>query len=907
MREAPPRLAEAILRRVLPREDREFILGDLEQQYRTRSRDKRGALRWYWWQVSHAILTRGRDAVWGESAGHRSVRALDTVVAMQQIAPSGRLLQGLADLLGDVRIGLRTLSRDRNFAGTMVLTLALGIGATTSIFSMIEGVLLRPLPYPDANRIVTVTTGALPRTGVNELPFSSGGYWHFADNQGVFEAFGAYTLPSRGYLLGDGPPEVIGFTRMTVSAFDVLGVTPLLGRLPTRDEEAARSAVALISHSLWVSRFGSDPSVIGRTLEENSPIEIIGVMPPDFDFPTQDVDVWRLPSLDPTRRDTGGIGGGGHSFFAIGKLRAGVAVDEAIVDGERIVAGFDEIGYTATELNGLFDGTVRIEPLVDEVLGGADEPLIIAFGVSLFLLVLTCANVACLFVVRAEGRTRELAVRVALGAGRRRALQHALVESLLLTGAGGALGVLSAFVGNAVLVSIGPTSIPRLDGIGLNATVLLFATCTTVAAGILGGVLPVLQAGSRGSLGRLRSGSIRGTIRARPNRVLGALAVSQAALAVILLVGAGLMIRSFQELRSTNPGFDPSGVLTFNLTVGIGPDRRPDDFYFPLLDRLAAIPRVVSVAGTESLPMTGVVTEVGGTLGPLQIDEFPPSEGQLRENFLVKRTLPGYFATMRIPVLEGREFVQDDYSPNFAGSAFVISEAVKRRYWPNETALGKRLTWGRLNGPVVGVVGDVRHRGLEAPADEIIHSAQIIGRTMMIAMRVDGDPERFVNPVHEVLSDYDPEIPVTRVQTMSGIVTDSFDRTSFTMTLLLLAGLSGLVVCAVGVFGVISHVARQQSTEIGVRLALGAAPAMIRNHVIARAMGLAAIGVAMGLAGAVGLSGVLGTYLFGVGRLDAAALLGASSTLLLVSFTSSLVPAWRAARTAPGIALRRDG
>ncbi len=817
------------------------------------------------------------------------------------------LVARLSSLAQDGRVGFRTLARDRAFTAAMVLTLALGIGATTAIFSLIQGVLLRPLPYPDADRIVTVATGAVPRTGLSELPFSEVGYWHFADNQQSFEAFGAYTLPSRGYLLGDGPSQDIGIARITVDAYDALGVTPILGRLPTVEEESSGSSVALISHDLWVRWFGSDPAVIGRALEDDSPIEIIGVMPAGFDFPTPEVDVWRLTSLDPTSRDTGRIAGFGHSFLAIGKLKPGVTLEEAVAEGESLVAGFDRIGYTAGELSSLFDGTVVIEPLVDEVLGGADEPLLIAFGTSLFVLLIACTNVASLLLVRAESRTREQAVRVALGADRGRVLQYMLMESLLLIVGGGLLGVAVASVGTSVLVSMGPTSIPRLDEIGVDLPVLLFTMAITVGAGVLAGVLPVLSAGSRRSLGALRTHSLGATVRTRRNSVLGVLVVGQAALALVLLVGSGLMIRSFHELRSTSPGFEPEGVLTFSLTVGVGPNRRPDTFYFPLLDRLAAVPRVISVAGTESLPMTGVVPEIGGTLGPLQVDEFPAPEGQLRENFLVKRTTPGYFATMGIPILEGREFVRDDFSPGFTETAFVISDAVKRRYWPDESALGKTLTWGRLNGPVVGVVGDVHHRGLEAPPGAIIHSAQIIGRTMMIAVRVDGDPQLVASGVRAAVSQYDPEIPVTRVQTMSSIVADSFDRTSFTMTLLLLAGISALALCAVGIYGVISHVARQQSTEMGVRLALGADPANVRNLVIVRGVVLAGFGIAIGLAGATALSGVLGSYLFGVERFDVTTLLGASTALLAVAVASTLVPARRAAGTPPAVALRADG
>lgn len=838
-------------------------------------------------------------------------QALITFGGLERIKERTRDARGLRwfdDLVTDARLAVRTLGRNRAFAATTVLTLTFGIGANTAIFSVVQGVLVRPLPYPDADRIVRVAAGARPKTGLDEIPFSRQGYWHFADNQESFEAFGDYHWDDRvrAALTDAGPPEDIIVARVSSSAFEVLGIQPQLGRLPTLEDEELSNSVAVISHEMWAGRYASDPSVIGRDIADDWPVEIIGVMRPGFDFPSPEVDVWRITGLNSASREVTGFQAGMHGWSAIGRLKPGVTLEQATADAEALIAGFAELDYEPADLEGLFDGTAIVRPIKDEIVGGARTPLLIALATAVFVLLISCSNVANLLLVRSESRSREQAIRLALGSSRGRLTQYIMMESAILTLAGTVGGVALAFVGTSILVASAPAGMPRLDQVGLNTTVLLVTTAVSIVAALFFCLAPSWAARSRGPRDRLRSGVYKSTMDGKRSRVLDGLVVTQTALGLILLVGSGLMIRSFQQLRSVDPGFEVDGVLTFWLTVSVTElPRGPSGFYFELLDRLAEVPGVESVAGTESLPMTGVVREIGSaTLGTVQIDEFPAAEGELNPNFITKRTTPGYFETMGIPIVEGREFTRDDYSPNFTETAFIVSAAVKRKYWPDESALGKRLTWGRLNGPIVGVAGDVRHRGLEVPAEEIVHSAQIIGRTMMIAVRTAHSPGRVFQEVGRATRELAPGVPITRVRMMSDILADSFSRTSFTMNLLVLAGLLSLLLAAVGLYGVLSHVIHQRSREMALRLALGADPGRVRSMVVLRGVKLGLVGVVIGLGGAAILSRFLGSLLFGVPPLDMRTYVIASVVLLGVAVASSAIPALRAAATPPATALR---
>ena len=812
----------------------------------------------------------------------------------------------MSSLVHDLRIAVRALAKAPTFALITVATLAVAIGANSAIFSVVDGVLLRPLPYPDADRIVRVSAGVLPQAGGGaEAPFSDRGYWHFKDNNRSFEAFGGYEAGNAQWpLTNDGPPLQVDVALMTLSAFEVIGVQPQRGRLPTPEEDVPDAPqVVLISDGLWVDRYGADPGIVGRTIELNGVTrEVIGVMPPDYDFPTPQTDVWAPDRLNPASENFGG-----HHIQGIARLASGVTLETAEADAESLIGRFDEIGYGPEWFVGIFSGEAVVRTLKDEIVGDSRQPLLILLGTVAFVLLIACSNVANLLLVRAESRTRERAVRIALGSGRGRLMQYVLAESMLLSLVGGAAGILLAWIGTRALVSAGPASIPRLDEIGLNANVLLFTTAVSVVAGLLIGLLPALRAGSKRTLAALRDGGRGSTIGRDRHRARSVLVVGQVALALILLVGSGLMVRSFQQLRSVDPGFDPQGVMTFRLSPP--PSKYPGgdataQFYDQLIERLEAIPGATSAGGITNLPLTG-----GGAILTTQIDDFPTPEGEFPPTFLIRRATPGYFETMGMPVVEGRAFTADDHNARLG--SLIISESIKRQYWPSESALGKRMTTAGAPARVVAVVGDVHDTGLEIPAEQFVYKPMLdsVGggvRPMMIAVRTDGDPETLVPGIRSAVEGLDPDLPITELQSMEDILGDSLSRTSFTMSLLLLAAVVALFLGSVGIYGVLSYVASQRTAEMGVRLALGADAATVRKIILSQGMLLAVIGVSMGLAGAFALGGVMSSMVYGVSPADPVTLVGVSVVFLAVAAGASLVPAARAARTPPAVALRAD-
>lgn len=814
----------------------------------------------------------------------------------------------MSSLLHDVRVALRSLAKAPTFALVTVATLAVAIGANTAIFSVVDGVLLSPLPYPDADRIVRVSAGLLPQSGLptdQGIVFSDRGYWHFVNNNRAFESFGGYEGGTAQWpLTNDGPPLQVNVGLMTLSAFEVIGVQPQRGRLPTPEEDIPDAPmVVLLSDGLWRDRYGADPGIIGRTIELNGASrEVIGVMPAGYAVPTPQTDAWVPDRLDPASENFGG-----HHIAGIGRLAEGVTPEAAIEDSESLIARFDEAGYGPEWFQGVFSGDVVLEPLKEAIVGDVRQPLMILLGTVGFVLLIACSNVANLLLVRAESRTRERAVRVALGSGRGRLVQYVMTEAMLLSLAGGLAGILLAWIGTRALVAAGPVNVPRLTEVGINANVLLFTTGVSVLAGLLFGLLPSLRVGSRKAVAALRDGGRGSTIGRDRHRARSVLVVGQVALALILLVGSGLMVRSFQELRSVDPGFQAAGLMTFQLSPP--PNKYPNadataQFYDQLIERLEAIPGVSSAAGNIALPLNG-----GGPILTVQIDDHPVPEGEFPPAFLARRVTPGYFETMGIPIVEGREFTSDDHNARLG--SIIVSESVKRQFWPNETAIGKRITTMGAAARVVGVVGDVHDGGLEVEGEQFSYKPLLdsIGggvRGMQMVVRTDGDADALAPEIRSVIEGLDPDLPITQMRTMQSVLDDSLAQTSFTMSMLVLASLVALFLGSVGIYGVLSYVATQRTAEMGVRLALGADAGTVRKIILSQGMLLAAVGVAVGLAGAVALGGVLSSLLYEVSPADPLTLIGVSVVFLTVAAGASLIPAARAARTPPGVALRAD-
>ena len=808
----------------------------------------------------------------------------------------------MTNVLGDVRIAVRSLLRSRGFTFVSVLTLAVAIGANTAIFSVVDAVLLRPLPFADPDELVIVRLDA-SGAGAPELPFSDRGYWHFAEKNRSFEQFGGYTQ-TRWPLTGEGDPVQVAVGILTLSTFEALGVAPARGRFPSAEEDAPGGPpVTLLGHGLWVDRFASDPDVLGRTIDLNGQsIEVIGVMPPEFAFPTPDIDLWVPYRLDPASENFGG-----HGIGVVARLREGATVEAATSDAEALIQRFGEAGYGPEWLTNVFTGRAVIRPLTEQVVGDARQPLLIVFATVVFVLLIACSNVANLLLVRAESRVRDTAVRVAMGAGRARLVQAVLIESLLVSLAGGLLGVLLAWIGVRALVGIGPAAIPRLGEIGISGNVLLFTSAVSIGAALLFGLLPALRVGTRRSLAMLKDGGRGSTVGRDRHRTRSILVVAQTALALILLVGSGLMLRSFQRLRAVEPGFREAGILTFG--VSLPPSRYPDPeatarFYDELLAGLSALPGVESVAGANALPLSG-----GGPILATEIEEFPTAEGDFPPVFPVRRVTPGYFEAMGIPLVEGRTFEGRDHQERL-GTA-VVGSALKERYWPAGSAVGKRLAPSTpAMVEIVGVVGDVHDAALDAPADAVVYLPMLdsVGggvRGMSIVVRTRGEPLAVMPAVRQQVAALDPALPLTDVRTIEELVGDSMSRTTFTMTLLALAALVALFLGSVGIYGVISYVVTQRTGEMGVRQALGADAGAVRWLVLRQGMGLAGLGVLIGVLLAVYLGRFLATLLYGVGAFDVLSFLGGAGVFLVVALLASFLPARRASRIPPAEALRQ--
>ena len=812
----------------------------------------------------------------------------------------------IGSILVDVRVALRTLLKARGFTAVTVLTLAVAIGANTAIFSVVDGVLLRPLPYPDADRLVTVAATTFPSVGAaGQAPFSDRGYWHFVNNNRAFDGFGAYSAGQAQWpLTGDGPPLQVDVGMMTASAFEIVGTLPQRGRFPTAEEDVPDAPqVALLSDGLWVDRYGSDPGILGRIIDLNGQqVEVIGVMPRGYHFPTPEIDVWIPRRLDPASENFGG-----HHLSGIARLAPGATIESAIADAESLIGRFDEVGYGPQWFTGVFDGGAVVRTFQEELVGDARQPLLILLGTVVFVLLIACSNVANLVLVRAEARTRENAVRMALGSGRGRLIRYVLTESMLLALFGGVAGIVLAYLGTRALVSAAPASIPRLDEIGIRGSVLLYTSGISILAGLLFGVLPALRSGSDKMLATLRDGGRGATIGRDRHRVRSLLVVSQVALALVLLVGSGLMVRSFQQLRAVDPGFDAEGVLTFRLAPPPPKYAGPEPlarFYDELLDRLEEIPRIASAGAINTLPLTG-----GGAVLTTIIDEFPPAEEEFPPTFLIRRATPGYFETMGIPVREGRSFIADDHNARLG--SLIISESIKNQYWPDVSALGKRMRTAGAPARSVGVVGDVHDTGLEIEAEQFVYKPMLdsVGggvRAMTVVVRTDADPLSIIPEIRSAIEAIDSDLPISDFRTMEDVVGDSLSRTSFTMSMLVLAAIIALFLGSVGIYGVISYVAIQRTSEIGVRMALGADAGGVRRMILMQGMRVAGAGVVVGLLAAVAMGRLLTSLLYGVSPFDPLTLVGGSVIFLAVAVIAGVIPARRAARTPPAVALQAN-
>ncbi|HZT61202.1 MAG TPA: ABC transporter permease [Pyrinomonadaceae bacterium] len=800
----------------------------------------------------------------------------------------------------DLRFGVRVLSKSPGFTAVAILVTALGVGANTAIFSVVNAVLLRPLPFEHSEQLVQAM-----RLNVRKGTTSSAhSFPDFADMRAqadAFESFAAYT-DADAALTGTGAPERVNGVNASADLFKVLRVNPQRGRLFAPDDEQPGGApVVVITDGAWRRRFGADPQVVGRQVTLDGKAKtIVGVLPADFQFPFINTTPEYFAPLDP--KGDMEKQRGANFLDELGRLKDGVTAAQAEAQLRAVAAGLEKQYPDDDE-----GRSMSLVSAQEQLVGNLRTTLLVLLGAVGFVLLVACANVANLQLARASGRGREMAIRTALGAGRWRIVRQLVTESLLLALAGGALGLVLAVWGVALISSLVPADVPRFKEAGLDPSVLAFTLAASVLTGVAFGIAPALQA-SRVDLGEsLKEGGRGATAGRARSRVRSLLIVSEVALSVVLLVGAGLLVRSFVNLRNTNPGFDPRGVLAASVSLPelkYSKDEQLRQFYGQALERIRAVPGVESVGAIMPLPLSDNGINVTFTV------EGQPDPGPGARPIAGARVVtPDYLRVMNIPVLRGRGF--DEHDGASAPQVLLVNETLARQLFPGEDPIGKRLDVGLNNvkGEVVGVVRDVRSRGLEKEAglEFYVPYEQVPFDSMQLVVRAKGgDPAALAPAVRAAVQEIDKDVPLYQVQPMGQLVADSVARQRFSMTLLAaFAGLA-MVLAAVGIFSVMSFLVAQRTHEIGVRVALGAQGRDILSMVVRYGMTLALAGVAAGLVGAFALTRLMSGLLYNVSPTDPATFAVISALLLLVAFAACLVPARRATKVDPMVALRYE-
>jgi putative ABC transport system permease protein len=812
----------------------------------------------------------------------------------------------MGTFLQDARYSLRNLARNPGFVLVAMLTLALGIGANTTIFSIINSTLLRPLPFPGQDRLVLIweTFGKGPD---NWNIVSAPNFWDFQRRSHSFESMAIFDSSGRGYNLSatgsSQEAEQVSGLRVSAGFFSVLHAQPLLGRTFLPEEEIlGKDREVVLSYGLWKSRYGGDPSLVGRTIRiDGADFTVIGVMPRDF--------VWQFWSgprqlwvpVGCTKTD---YGRNDNSFLSIARLKPGVSVAQARSEMEAVGTGLAK-QYPTIDTN----MSATVEPLGDYGMEGLRTAMLTLLAAVAFVLLIACVNVANLLLARGAARQKEFAIRIALGAAGSRLARQLLTESLLLALAGGAAGLLLAAFGNRVLFyafSLGSLYLPLrpVDSISIDARVFAFVLVVSCLTGILFGVAPALSALRTNLNDPLKEGGRTSTASGR-HRLRQVLVASEVALALVVLCGAGLMIKSMSLLLGVNPGLNPKNVLTMSMSVPqeeiyVGPPGLPR-FCQDVEEHVGAIPGVVSAGAVGHLPFQG---NAGRSF---QIEGQPPAEPGSLPGASYSVACPNYFRTMGIPVLRGREFTARDTVT--AQGVIVINETMARTYWPKQDPIGRAIRLGGSDGSrlvIVGVVGDVRFQGLDAPPRRQFFRPypQAGWPIMIVVVRTASAPATFATPVKKALADVLPDWPVSGVETMEKVVHDSTGSRRFPMLLLSVFSVLALMLAAVGIVGVVGHSVTQRAPEIGLRIALGAGTVDVLRLMVSSNMGWVMIGLAVGVAGSAGLTRLLSGLLYGVRPLDPMVLGAVSLLLAAVALVASYLPARRAARIDPIVALR---
>lgn len=822
----------------------------------------------------------------------------------------------MTNLWQDIRYGARMLWKNLGVTVVVIIALALGIGANTAIFSVVNSVLLRPLPYDESDRLVFLNEKS---PVLDEMSISYPNFTDWRAQTQTFEKIGVYNRASYN-LTGSGEAERIVTGQVSADLFSVLRVNAQHGRLFTNDEDKpGGTPVVVLSHALWQRRFGGQLSILSQPITLNSKsYDVIGVMPETFAYPSR-VEMW-VPvgqlSDQPSWKERGNHPG----LYGVARLKPGVTIEQADADMNTIAANLEK-QYPDSNSN----NRVRLRPLLEIFVGDSRRALWVIFAAVGFVLLIACANIANLLLARATARKKEMAVRTALGASRWRLARQLLTESVLLSLIGGGLGLFLAHWGIALILYISPTGIPRSREIGLDLTVLAFTIGVSFLTGIVFGLIPAIQAGAVEVHETLKETG-RGT--SGRHWLRNSLVVVEVATTLVLLIAAGLMIRSFYLLQQVNPGFSHERLTSFSISLPAKKYTTPESrgaFYDRLLENIRALPGVESTAAASGLPLGN-----NGWQSGFRIDGQPdPPRDQSGPLVELCMVTPDYFKAMNIPVLRGRPFADSDNRAHLAGqdlgklnddqravkglNTIIIDEEFAKRYWPNEDPIGKRVVFGSREEPrkleVVGVVGRVKMESLNQNSDRVqayYPFAQLPQSGMTVLVKGASDPDQLINSVRAAVKAIDPDQPIYNPRTMGEIRAESVASERLNLTLLSLFAGIALVLAIVGIYGVMSYSVTQRTHEIGIRMAIGARPRDVFTMILGQGLKLALLGVVIGLVAAFGLTRLMASMLFGVEPTDATTFGGIAALLIGVTLLACYLPGRRATKVEPTVSLRYE-
>ena len=850
----------------------------------------------------------GRFSLWGRTG----LNLVATAVAERWASrvPSQERKRLMTGFVQDARYALRLLRRQPAFSLFVVLTLAVGIGANAAVFSVVNGVLLKPLPLADSGRLVAVWGRFDPESGFDfpRFPLSNPEYLDYRDSTRTLSGLAAYA-PSSVTVGGPGAdPERVQGTRVTANFFSLLGAEPAMGRgITPHDDSPAAAPVAVISYGYWKMRYGGDPAVLGRVIPiDGTPTAIVGVMRDGFSYPRASDRVWLPLKIDPANPGSRK----GHSIRAVGRLAPGADVRTARVELQALMAAWKARFPDVHTGHYLF-----MRPLLEDVAGSVRPALLLLLAATGFVLLIVCANAASVVMARGEARTREMAIRGALGAERRRLVRLSFIESLVLALVGGAVGVALGQAGVRALLAVDPSSMPRAGEVGLDLRVAGFAAVAALISAVLFGLAPALR-GARPDLQSTLKESSLSTAGGGRQWFRRALVVAEVSLSVLLVIGAALMLRSFDRLVSVDPGFRPEGLVTASISLPAEDYADPakvEAFYSAAIERVRASAGVVAASAGTTVPL---LNDQG--VWDFEIDgRAKPAAGQVAWNAAAVVVRPGYFETLGVPVVHGRSFTpQDDER---SATVVVINEAMAAKYFPGEDPLGRRIRIVGVTTPegwmtIVGVSRDVRTESLDEPARPSYHFVQSqtprFGdgpfRTMSIIARTSGSTDATLGTLRSAVRELDPTIALYDVQTADAIIDQSVARPRFTTVLLSLFASIGLVLGASGIYGVLAFTVARRTQEIGIRRALGAPPSHVIREVVAGGMAPVVLGLVIGVLGSYWTSKFWSSQLFGVSSTDPAVYAAVVAGVLLVGLAATIVPARRALRVDPLVALRTE-